>query len=553
MVSHGKLAHSLARSQRAWDGGREGKENADLLRLPSLLPGYPTLKVFRKGEPTDYAGTRKADGIVSYMKKCAQLLPIEAHAHTPLLCRQNLPAVSTITQDNHVEFQGADKIVLIAYLDESDAINKNVFSAFAESHRDDYLFGLSTDPTTISSAGVVPPAVVMYKTFDEGRNDFTKSFTSEALTTFVSEHAVPLLDEISPENFALYAEAGIPLAYIFVPADDANRQTLVKSIEPIAREYKGKINFVWIDTNKFADHAKSLNLPEPNWPAFAIQQVQEQLKFPLPQSKTVDAKTVADFVARYSKGEIPASIKSQPVPKTQDEPVYTVVADSFEDVILKEKKKDIFLELYASWCGHCASRPPNLFFRLLADALIRCKASAWRPSGRHSASDSRTLRIRSCALDLPPKLRVEGLTVFCNAGLPSLRLLRTTSQPLPGSAFRASPRSSSSRPEAMSSSTMRVTDPWSPSSSTSTQTQRTVSSPMHPNPSRRLLSPRAPATTTSYVSLPPVLQLLRRSFADSLHVLRKLSTWKREVLSCSRLQIQLAASRGWLFPAFFVQ
>lgn len=117
------------------------------------------------------------------------------------------------------------------------------------------MFGVSTDPTTISSAGVVPPSVVMYKTFDEGRNDFTKSFTSEALTTFVAEHAVPLLDEISPENFALYAEAGVPLAYIFVPADDANRQTLVKSIEPIAREYKGKINFVWIDTNKVSRRA----------------------------------------------------------------------------------------------------------------------------------------------------------------------------------------------------------------------------------------------------------------------------------------------------------
>ena len=28
-----------------------------------------TLKVFRKGEASEYAGTRKADGIISYMKK----------------------------------------------------------------------------------------------------------------------------------------------------------------------------------------------------------------------------------------------------------------------------------------------------------------------------------------------------------------------------------------------------------------------------------------------------------------------------------------------------
>lgn len=164
--------------------------------------------------------------------------------------RQALPAVSEVTAENHVQFQGADKIVLIAYLDESDSHNKGIFNSFAESYRDDYMFGLTTDPTAISQAGVTPPAVVLYKTFDEGRNDFTASFTPQGLAEFVHEHSVPLLDEISPENFATYAEAGIPLAYIFVPSDDPERPALVKSIEPVARDYKGKINFVWIDTNK---------------------------------------------------------------------------------------------------------------------------------------------------------------------------------------------------------------------------------------------------------------------------------------------------------------
>jgi protein disulfide-isomerase A1 len=31
--------------------------------------GYPTLKVFRKGEPKDFAGGRETESIVSYMKK----------------------------------------------------------------------------------------------------------------------------------------------------------------------------------------------------------------------------------------------------------------------------------------------------------------------------------------------------------------------------------------------------------------------------------------------------------------------------------------------------
>lgn len=34
------------------------------------ITGYPTLKVFRNGIPSDYTGPRKADGIISYMIKC---------------------------------------------------------------------------------------------------------------------------------------------------------------------------------------------------------------------------------------------------------------------------------------------------------------------------------------------------------------------------------------------------------------------------------------------------------------------------------------------------
>lgn len=153
-----------------------------------------------------------------------------------------------MTADNHAEFKAADKIVLIAYLDAADEASKTAFSDFADLHRDDYLFGISTD--SAATAGVTPPTVVLYKTFDEGRNDLAGSVSAAALADFAREYSVPLLDEISPENFALYAEAGIPLAYIFVEATNPKRDEITKAIEPVAREHKGKINFVWIDATK---------------------------------------------------------------------------------------------------------------------------------------------------------------------------------------------------------------------------------------------------------------------------------------------------------------
>lgn len=38
------------------------------------VQGYPTLRVYKKGEFRKYEGTRKADGIIKYMKKYVMLL-----------------------------------------------------------------------------------------------------------------------------------------------------------------------------------------------------------------------------------------------------------------------------------------------------------------------------------------------------------------------------------------------------------------------------------------------------------------------------------------------
>lgn len=164
--------------------------------------------------------------------------------------RQALPAVSDVTAENHDEFRAADKVVLIAYVDESDSAIKTTFSDFANLYRDDYLFGVSTDAAAAAAANVKVPAVVLYKTFDEGRNDLEGEINDDSLFIFAKENSVPLLDEISPDNFATYAEAGLPLAYIFVESSNPKREEIVKAIEPVAREHKGKINFVWIDAVK---------------------------------------------------------------------------------------------------------------------------------------------------------------------------------------------------------------------------------------------------------------------------------------------------------------
>jgi thiol-disulfide isomerase/thioredoxin len=44
-------------------------------------------------------------------------------------------------------------------------------------------------------------------------------------------------------------------------------------------------------------------------------------------------------------------VKSEPIPEKNDGGVKIAVAKNFDEVV--QKDKDILIEFYAPWCGHC--------------------------------------------------------------------------------------------------------------------------------------------------------------------------------------------------------
>ncbi|KZP00087.1 hypothetical protein CALVIDRAFT_524999 [Calocera viscosa TUFC12733] len=309
------------------------------------VAGYPTLKVFRNGTASEYGGNRKTEGIVSYMLK------------------QSLPAVTRVTEAMYDEFVKADRVVIVAFVASPSDAPAPVFSSVAEAHREEYLFGISIDPAVAKAAGVTPPAIVLYKTFDEGRDDVPakgiEHIGHERLEQFIMDNSVPLFDEISGENYGKYAMTELPLGYAFIdPADEEVKLAIIQELTPIAKEFRGEVNFVWIDGTKFGDHAKNLGIKEPKWPAFVIQDLKENAKFPLEPAKPVDGESVRALTQGFLSGEIKQTLKSQPVPASQDEDVFVLVSDEFDKVVFDDTR-DVFVEFYAPWCSHCKRLAPT--------------------------------------------------------------------------------------------------------------------------------------------------------------------------------------------------
>ncbi|KAJ2231574.1 protein disulfide-isomerase precursor [Coemansia sp. RSA 485] len=301
------------------------------------IPGFPTLKVVQNGDFATYNGTRKEAGIISYMRK------------------QRLPALSELSSDNFNKFSVSDRVVIIGYIDDVESPEYAELESIAKEMRDEFTFGVVTDKELAADHGVTENGVVIFKTFDDGKDIYEGPITADAIRSFVKASSVPILDEISGENYSMYAQTGLPFGFAFFDSDES-RKALEEQIYPIAKQYKGVINFVLIDAGKYASQADHLNLKH-EWPAFAIQNQTSLAKFPFPQDKEITEEGIEEFVKNFIDNKIEPSYKSEPIPESNDDSVFVLVSKQFNEVAF-DKSKDVLLEFYAPWCGHCKRLVP---------------------------------------------------------------------------------------------------------------------------------------------------------------------------------------------------
>ena len=64
------------------------------------------------------------------------------------------------------------------------------------------------------------------------------------------------------------------------------------------------------------------------------------------------------FLKAFLAGEVEPFIKSEPLPADDGTKVVTVVGKTFDEIVMDETK-DVLIEFYAPWCGHCKSLAPK--------------------------------------------------------------------------------------------------------------------------------------------------------------------------------------------------
>ena len=311
-------------------GSLDCTENKDICNKYDIK-GYPTLLYFKNGKSSIYNGERTADGIIFWLNKINKLTSKEVQSSDIQSIRENIKN---------------NEIIVILLGDQGLQDYLDIVSSY-----DQINFYHCIQNDCFENENKTNGTVLVFKS-NNYINSYSSDFSHHQLHAFIDNEATP---PITPMNrFVYHSITKNDRKVILVFYNNETESIVSNLIHILALLINREVQIVVSKTEESSETTliNTFKLVVDHFPLVVILSTIQNKHYKYYYKKdNLDANEIYDFYKQFKKGMLQNSIKSEPIPLTQNEYIVKLVGLTFDNIV-NDQTKDVLVKYYSPQCNY---------------------------------------------------------------------------------------------------------------------------------------------------------------------------------------------------------